>query len=115
MLGGITDVSASHARVPILRRLRPTGGRVTIASMVELPRGTISLVFTDIEGSTQLAHLLGERYRVSISGRVGCCMAWRDSSKHQPELRVAVPLRVTGLRGPKVVRREQTQHDDPLT
>ena len=35
--------------------------------MVELPRGTISLVFTDIEGSTQLAHRLGERYREVVN------------------------------------------------
>jgi class 3 adenylate cyclase len=28
-----------------------------------LPRGTVSLLFTDVEGSTQLTHRLGERYR----------------------------------------------------
>jgi YVTN family beta-propeller protein len=31
--------------------------------MSDLPRGTISLLFTDIEGSTQLQHRLRERYR----------------------------------------------------
>ncbi len=31
--------------------------------MAELPRGTVSMLFTDIEGSTQLQHRLGERYR----------------------------------------------------
>ena len=31
--------------------------------MAELPRGTVSLLFTDIEGSTQLQHRLQERYR----------------------------------------------------
>jgi class 3 adenylate cyclase/DNA-binding beta-propeller fold protein YncE len=30
--------------------------------MSELPSGTVSLLFTDIEGSTQLQHRLGERY-----------------------------------------------------
>ena len=31
--------------------------------MSELPGGTVSLLFTDIEGSTQLQHRLGERYQ----------------------------------------------------
>ena len=31
--------------------------------MAELPRGTVTLVFTDIEGSTRLLEALGERYR----------------------------------------------------
>lgn len=31
--------------------------------MAQLPRGTVSLLFTDIEGSTQLQHRLHERYR----------------------------------------------------
>ena len=30
--------------------------------MHELPTGTVTLLFTDIEGSTRLLHLLGERY-----------------------------------------------------
>ena len=30
--------------------------------MAELPRGTVTLLFTDIEGSTRLLKLLGERY-----------------------------------------------------
>jgi len=29
----------------------------------DLPRGTVTLLFTDIEGSTQLQHRLGERYQ----------------------------------------------------
>ena len=35
--------------------------------MAELPRGTVSLLFTDIEGSTQLQHRLGERYREVVN------------------------------------------------
>ncbi len=31
--------------------------------MAELPHGTVTLLFTDIEGSTQLQHRLGERYQ----------------------------------------------------
>src|SRR2546426_8895544 len=31
-------------------------------SVSELPSGTVSLLFTDIEGSTQLQHRLGEQY-----------------------------------------------------
>ncbi len=30
--------------------------------MAELPTGTVTLLFTDIEGSTQLLHQLGDRY-----------------------------------------------------
>jgi class 3 adenylate cyclase/streptogramin lyase len=32
----------------------------------ELPRGTVTLLFTDIEGSTQLQHRLGERYQAVV-------------------------------------------------
>src|SRR5215469_12672949 len=32
------------------------------AGMRELPTGTVTLLFTDIEGSTRLLHHLGERY-----------------------------------------------------
>jgi class 3 adenylate cyclase/streptogramin lyase len=31
--------------------------------VTDLPRGTVTLLFTDIEGSTQLQHRLGERYQ----------------------------------------------------
>lgn len=34
--------------------------------MAELPRGTITLVFTDIEGSTRLLHTPGDRYRQAL-------------------------------------------------
>ncbi|MCA1705883.1 MAG: tetratricopeptide repeat protein [Actinobacteria bacterium] len=34
--------------------------------MSELPRGTVTLLFTDIEGSTRLLHTLGPRYRDAL-------------------------------------------------
>jgi len=34
--------------------------------MAELPRGTVTFVFTDIEGSTRLLHTLGPRYRDAL-------------------------------------------------
>jgi predicted ATPase len=40
--------------------------------MVEQPSGTVTLVFTDIEGSTRLLHELGEReYREALAGHRG--------------------------------------------
>ena len=35
--------------------------------MSELPRGTVTLLFTDIEGSTQLQHRVGERYQEVVA------------------------------------------------
>jgi YVTN family beta-propeller protein len=35
--------------------------------VAELPRGTVSLLFTDVEGSTQLQHRLQERYREVVN------------------------------------------------
>jgi class 3 adenylate cyclase len=34
--------------------------------MTELPHGTVTFVFTDIEGSTRLLHTLGDRYRDAL-------------------------------------------------
>jgi class 3 adenylate cyclase len=34
--------------------------------MVKLPTGTVTFVFTDIEGSTRLLHTLGDRYRDAL-------------------------------------------------
>jgi class 3 adenylate cyclase len=34
--------------------------------MTELPEGTVTLLFTDIEGSTRLLHTLGDRYRDAL-------------------------------------------------
>ena len=38
--------------------------------MPERPRGTVTFLFTDVEGSTQLLRQLGERYGVGV-GRAG--------------------------------------------
>ena len=35
--------------------------------MRDLPSGTVTLLFTDIEGSTRLLHQLGERYGDSLA------------------------------------------------
>ena len=35
--------------------------------MRELPRGTVTFLFTDIEGSTRLLHELGERYAEALA------------------------------------------------
>ena len=34
--------------------------------MSELPRGTVTFIFTDIEGSTRLLHALGDHYRDAL-------------------------------------------------
>jgi class 3 adenylate cyclase len=34
--------------------------------MRQLPEGTVTLLFTDIEGSTRLLHTLGDRYRDAL-------------------------------------------------
>ncbi len=57
----------SHALRPRARR-RPQGGSYTrsvdesATSRRDLPTGTVTLVFADVEGSTRLLHLLGERF-----------------------------------------------------
>jgi len=33
----------------------------------ELPKGTVTLLFSDVEGSTQLQHRLGERYHEVVA------------------------------------------------
>src|SRR5918996_3159859 len=35
--------------------------------VLELPRGTVTLLFTDIEGSTRLLHELGDRYGEALA------------------------------------------------
>jgi class 3 adenylate cyclase/streptogramin lyase len=35
--------------------------------VAELPHGTVTLLFTDVEGSTQLQHRLGERYQTVVA------------------------------------------------
>ena len=41
--------------------------------MAELPRGTVTLLFTDIEGSTRLLQELGDEYADVLAGSVDCC------------------------------------------
>ena len=50
--------------------------------MAELPTGTVTLVFTDIEGSTRLLETLGESYGEVLAGAPqspapGILIAWR--------------------------------------
>ena len=58
-------------RAAPLTRHRPSLGtrtkRCHACGMVDLPRGTVSLLFTDIEGSTELQHRLHERYREVVT------------------------------------------------
>ncbi|PWU17745.1 MAG: hypothetical protein C5B48_15585 [Candidatus Rokuibacteriota bacterium] len=48
---------------PLRSRLR----RVTIVRVSELPQGTVTLLFSDVEGSTQLQHRLGEAYHEVVA------------------------------------------------
>ena len=41
--------------------------RVENGRVSDLPRGTVTLLFTDIEGSTQLQHRLGESYQAVVA------------------------------------------------
>lgn len=41
--------------------------------MVSLPTGTVTLVFTDIEGSTRLLHNLGDSYRELLEQHRALC------------------------------------------
>ena len=59
-------------------------GLVFGGPVVDLPSGTVTLLFTDIEGSTQLLHELGERYADTLS-----------------EHRRLPPGSLPGLRGPR--------------
>jgi predicted ATPase/class 3 adenylate cyclase len=55
---GVPGARSSRSSFPA----RPIGAIVT-SGMVEAPKGTVSFVFTDIEGSTKLLHALGrDRY-----------------------------------------------------
>src|SRR5256714_15663901 len=46
---------------------RSRSGRSGRAHMADLPRGTVTLLFTDIEGSTRLLQRLGERYGEALA------------------------------------------------
>src|SRR3954468_4398512 len=43
-------------------RLPKGGGGFTVSGRTELPSGLVTFVFTDIEGSTRLARMLGDDY-----------------------------------------------------
>jgi class 3 adenylate cyclase len=53
---------ASGQTLPVLASGDPAEAGRRAASMPHLPRGTVTLLFTDIEGSTSLLQQLGERY-----------------------------------------------------
>jgi hypothetical protein len=65
-----TSASRPNGRHLVRRLLPCLCGRVSQGvswpqrgcAMTELPRGTVTFLFTDIEGSTRLLHELGERY-----------------------------------------------------
>ena len=48
--------------------------------MAELPSGTVTLLFTDIEGSTRMLQALGEDVYVARSRTIDACSAMRSSS-----------------------------------
>ena len=52
----------SGCTLPILASEDPAEAGQRAASMPHLPRGTVTLLFTDIEGSTSLLQQVGERY-----------------------------------------------------
>ena len=83
---------------PIVASFASVGSDVTTL-VSELPSGTVSLLFSDIEGSTLLLTRLGPRYVEALDGQrrvlrdgVGC--AWRDRAGHRGgQLLRRVPLR----------------------
>ena len=52
----------SAKELGLVEKVPITNSELKEESMPELPTGTITLLFTDIEGSTRLLHQLGERY-----------------------------------------------------
>src|SRR5204862_3242573 len=53
----VADLVPPPPRSRVVRRARPKG-----SPLPELPRGTVTFLFTDIEGSTRLLAQLRERY-----------------------------------------------------
>jgi class 3 adenylate cyclase/streptogramin lyase len=47
--------------------LRYAHDGVTIRLVSDLPQGTVTLLFTDVEGSTQLQHRLGDQYQTVVA------------------------------------------------
>ena len=60
--------------------------------MRDLPTGTITLLFTDIEGSTQLLQKLGERYGELLTRAVHCCEAFSRGIKVTRSIRRGMPF-----------------------
>jgi class 3 adenylate cyclase len=48
---------------------QPDGGMAAGSQVAELPTGTLTMLFTDIEGSTALVRRLGERYDEALSAQ----------------------------------------------
>jgi class 3 adenylate cyclase len=70
----------------------------------QLPQGTVTLVFTDIEGSTRLLHLLGPAYedflathraflRDAFSSHAGMDVGIQGDASSMPSSPPATPLR----------------------
>lgn len=57
----VADLAGRHPNLPAVWPCEPASARDN-SRVSELPRGTVSLLFTDVEASTQLQHRLGERY-----------------------------------------------------
>jgi class 3 adenylate cyclase len=66
-LRAIATVLASQAPLENLSQANPPEPEHRPSSKPSLPTGTITLLFTDIEGSTQLLQRLGERYAQVLS------------------------------------------------
>jgi predicted ATPase/class 3 adenylate cyclase len=58
---------ASGQTLPVLASGDPAEAGRRAASLPHLPRGTVTLLFTDIEGSTSLLQQVGERYTQVLS------------------------------------------------
>ncbi len=70
---------ASGQTLPVLTSGDPAEAGRRAASMPHLPRGTVTLLFTDIEGSTSLLQQVGERY----SQVLGECRRLLRAAFHQ--------------------------------
>src|SRR4051794_30609589 len=64
-VGPAAQLGAGRRHAVAAAGLRRRGRRATMGSVV-LPAGTVTLLFSDIEGSTQLLERLGEAYAVVL-------------------------------------------------
>ena len=51
--------------------------------MADLPAGTVTFLFTDIEGSTALGSRTGRRWRRRSSGTSPCCVTAIDDTRRR--------------------------------